>query len=196
MNRLGAMVGAAALALLCWRGPAMATSMLFQDVATLTQSSDAVVHGKVLKTASRWTSDGKKIVTDITVQVSDVLKGSAGKTVVVMQPGGEVGNIGQKVSGLASFSEGEEVVLFLEHQGAERYRLSGMAQGKFRVERSSDKTTAFAVPESVGDSAVIDPVTGGPTQEQNRPMELAALKAKIRAAAKASPNASPRGKAP
>jgi hypothetical protein len=195
MRRYSVAVGVA-LAVFLSRGQARATSMLYQDVASLTQSSDAVVHGTVTKTESRWSGDHKRIVTDVWVDVSEFLKGKGNKTVVVQQPGGEVDGIGQRVSGLASFAEGEEVVLFLERQGAERYRLAGMAQGKFRVERSSDKTMTFVVPESIGDAALIDPQTREPAQADNKPMELSALRAKVRAAAKLKPVETQRGKSP
>ncbi len=187
MSRYGLAVGAAALAFFVAPGQARATSMLYQDLSALTQSSDAVVHGTVKKTESRWSGDHQRIVTEVSIDVSEFIKGRGAKTVVVLQPGGEVGGIGQKISGLASFAEGEEVVLFLERQGAQKYRVAGMAQGKYRVERSSDKTAAFAVPESTGDAMVIDPQTREPVQVDRQPMDLAALKAKVRVAAKASP---------
>ena len=66
----------------------------------------------------------------------------------------------QVVSGLARFSEGEEVVLFLERQGSSRFQVTGLSQGKFRVERSTDGRDAFAVPER-GD-AVLAPAPGRP----------------------------------
>ncbi len=195
MSRYSLAVGAAALALLFTRGQAMATSMLYQDLAALTESSDAVVHGTVTKSESRWTGDHKRIVTDVWIDVAEFFKGSGGRTVIVQQPGGEMDGIGQKVSGLASFSTGEEVVLFLERQGSEKYRVAGMAQGKFRVERSSDGKATYVVPDGAGEAMLIDPQTGTQVQGDSQPMELAKLRAKVRAA-KARINEPQRGKAP
>ena len=169
------------------RQKALATSMLHQDIASLTQSSDAVVRGKVKATQSRWSADHKRIITEVTIEVAEFFKGAGSSTLVVRQPGGEIDGIGQKVSGLASFSEGEEVVLFLERLEADKYRVNGMAQGKYRVERSSDKKAVFVVPESAEEALVIDPQTHAPVESDRRPMELASLKAKIRAAAKSHP---------
>ena len=166
---------------------ALATSMLHQNIDSLTQSSDAVVRGKVRATQSRWSADHKRIITDVTIDVAEFFKGGGSSTLVVQQPGGEIDGIGQKVSGLASFSEGEEVVLFLEHLERDKYRVAGMAQGKYRVERSSDKKAVFVVPESAEEALVIDPQTHAPVESDRRPMELASLKAKIRAAAKSHP---------
>lgn len=172
--------------------PAMATSMVAQDLTALTRASDAVVHGKVKNVESHWTGDHKQIVTDVQIDVSEFIKGKGAKTLVVQQPGGEVGDIGQKVSGLASFSPGEEVVVFLERQAEDRYRVSGMAQGKFRVERSSDQKASFAIPDSVGDAKLIDSTTGMATATESKPMELEALRAKVKAAAAKGKGSHPR----
>ena len=166
---------------------ALATSMLHQDIASLTQSSDAVVRGKVKATQSRWSADHKRIITEVTIEVAEFFKGAGSSTLVVRQPGGEIDGIGQKVSGLASFAEGEEVVLFLERVETGKYRVNGMAQGKYRVERSSDKRAVFVVPESTEEAQVIDPQTHAPVESDRQPMELASLKAKVRAAANAHP---------
>jgi hypothetical protein len=166
---------------------ALATSMLHQDIASLTQSSDAVVRGKVKATQSRWSADHKRIITEVTIDVAEFFKGGGSSTLVVRQPGGEIDGIGQKVSGLASFSEGEEVVLFLERLETDKYRVNGMAQGKYRVERSSDKRAVFVVPESTEEAQVIDTQTHAPVESDRQPMELALLKAKVRAAANAHP---------
>ncbi len=176
---------AAAFGCLLSQGHALATSMLQQDIASLTQSSDAVIRGTVKSSQSRWTADHKRIITEVTIEVAEFFKGQGTRTLVVQQPGGEVDGIGQKVSGLASFTQGEEVVLFLERLGAEKYRVAGMAQGKYRVERSSDKSATFAVPESTEEAVLIDPQTNAAVEQVGKPMELAALKAKVRAAKKA-----------
>ncbi len=178
---------AASVVYLVLHQQALATSMLHQSIDSLTQSSDAVVRGKVKATQSRWSADHKRIITEVTIEVAEFFKGGGSPTLVVRQPGGEIDGIGQKVSGLASFSEGEEVVLFLERVETDKYRVAGMAQGKYRVERSSDKRAVFAVPESTEEALVIDPLTHAPVESDRQPMELASLRAKIRAAAKAHP---------
>jgi hypothetical protein len=177
----------AVLPLVLWVATAAATSMLSQDVRALTEASDAVVHGKVKKMESRWTADNKRIVTDVWVEVTEALKGRPAKTVIVQQPGGQVGGIAQRVSGLASFSEGEEVILFLEQRGVDRFVVSGMAQGKFRVDRSSEKGPV-AVPQHPGDAQLIDPQTRQPTHFEAKPIELDALRAQVRASTKAGPS--------
>ena len=161
---------------------ASATTMLRADLPGLAQTSDAIVHGTVRRVESRWSGDGRRIVTDVEIQVTEALKGQAGSTVLVTQPGGQVGDIGQRVSGLAAFTPGEEVVVFLERRGKTAFRVSGMAQGKYQVQRTEGGKSAMAVPEPTGDVLLLDPDTGKPTDSSLRSLSLLELKAAIRTA--------------
>ncbi|MHA7632363.1 hypothetical protein [Corallococcus sp. M7] len=163
--------------------PVGATTMLRTDLPQMAQTSDAVVQGVVRRVQSRWSGDKRRIVTDVEIQVTEALKGQTGGTVIVTQPGGRVGDIGQVVGGLASFSEGEEVVVFLEKRGASAFQLSGMAQGKYQVKRTGPG--AMAVPASTGDAVLIDPKTRQETESNAKTVTLEELKASVRAAVQA-----------
>ncbi|RKH20000.1 hypothetical protein D7Y13_30410 [Corallococcus praedator] len=165
--------------------PAGATTMLRADLPQMAQASDAVVQGVVRRVQSRWSGDNRRIVTDVEIEVTESLKGTPAGTVLVTQPGGRVGDIGQVVSGLATFSEGEEVVVFLEKKGASAFQLAGMAQGKYQVQRSGSEPRAMAVPASTGDAVLIDPQTRQETVSNAKPVTLAQLKSSIRAALQA-----------
>ncbi len=158
---------------------ALATQVIGLDVEGLTRGSDAIVVGKVVRSHSRWTSDQRLIVTEVEVEIAESLKGAAGKSVVILQPGGVVGEIGQRVSGLARFQLGDEVLVFLERQGRRTFLVTGLAQGKFRIERSSDGQEAYAVPDDVAGAALVDPLTHAPMRSPLQPMRLSALKARI-----------------
>ncbi len=160
--------------------PVWATTMLALDLAALTRSSDAVVHGRVARVESRWTGDKLRIVTDAEIEVIDAVKGEVGKTVRLVSPGGVVGDIGQKVHGSPNFTRGEEVVVFLEARPGGTFLVTGMSQGKFRVERSSDGRAAFAVPESDVDAMLVDPLTGQPVPRRTQAMKLDELKNRVR----------------
>lgn len=160
--------------------PAAATTMLRIDLPELAQTADTVVHGTVRRMESRWSGDRRRIVTDVEIEVTETLKGQAGSTVLVVQPGGRVGDIGQLVQGLASFTEGEEVVVFLERRGTSAFRVTGMAQGKYQVRRSADDRSVLAVPENTGDSLILDPATRQPTASAQRTLTLDELKAAIK----------------
>jgi hypothetical protein len=162
--------------------PARATTVLQADLPELAQAADAVVHGTVRRMESRWSGDGRRIVTDVEIQVTESLKGQPGATVLVTQPGGHVGDVGQVVHGLATFKQGEEVVLFLERRGPRAFRVAGMTQGKYQVQRSADGTQVLAVPESSGETLLLDPDTRQPTASTHRTLSLPELKAAIRTA--------------
>jgi hypothetical protein len=182
--------------------PAAATTLMRMDVAALSQASDVVVRGSVVRKSSRWTGSGTRIITEVDVAVAETLRGTAPeKTVRVVQPGGEVGDVGQRVEGLASFQQGEEVVVFLERHWAAAFRVTGLAQGKYRVERSADGHTALAVPDSVGDAVLLDPATGEPVTQQQadsarRSLPLEELRRQVRAApaSQGAPDAQQQGK--
>jgi hypothetical protein len=167
-----------------WSLALLATTLLRLDAAALVNGSDLVVRGTVTRVDSHWTGDHRRIITDVTLNVTETLKGSAGQTVLIEQPGGVVGNIGQRVDGTAPFSVGEEVVVFLEKRPAERYLVTGMAQGKYRIERSSDGKAAFAVPEAIGEATVVDPQTREPVTVRSQALKLEELRTLVRTATK------------
>lgn len=162
--------------------PAAATTMLRIDLPELSQTANTVVHGTVRRVESRWSGDRRRIVTDVEIEVTEALKGQVGSTVLLIQPGGTVGDIGQTVHGLATFTPGEEVVVFLDRHGSRSFRVTGMAQGKYQVRRSADGRSALAVPEGTGDALLLDPDTRKPTSSTQRALSLEELKAAIRAA--------------
>ena len=121
----------------------------------LVKRSEYIIQGVVTHVESKWSSDGKTIVTLTQIEPSDFLKGSLSqKTIIVETPGGEVGDIGLRVSDSATFVEGEEVVLFLksakssdssvradeaeaiEKSGVEPFvsQIVGGAQGKYIID--------------------------------------------------------------
>lgn len=163
--------------------PAGATTQLAVDLSGLARGADAVIHGVVRRVESRWSGDKMRIVTDVEIQVTESLKGQPGGTVLVVQPGGRVGDVGQVVHGLAAFAPGEEVVVFLEKRGPRAFRVASMAQGKYQVKRDGDGKTALAVPEP-SEALLLDPVTRKPGASALRPMTLPELKAAVRAALK------------
>lgn len=158
--------------------PAFATTMLKQELPELTKDSDAVVRGKVTRVESHWTADHRRIVTEIDVAVAETLKGAPGEKVTIVQPGGVVGDIGQRVDGMAQFKEGEECVLFLEKRGPS-YSVVGMSQGKLNVARSSDGTAVFAVPSKV-DAVLVDPSTRTEVPSRTQSVTLDSLRTTVR----------------
>jgi hypothetical protein len=118
----------------------------------------------------------------VEIEVTETLKGQTGSTVLLVQPGGQVGDIGQMVHGLPSFTPGEEVVVFLDRHGADAFRVTAMAQGKYQVRHAADSRSVLAVPENTGEALLLDPTTRQPTASAQRTLTLEELKAAIRTA--------------
>ncbi|MFL5319368.1 MAG: hypothetical protein ACJ790_06905 [Myxococcaceae bacterium] len=166
-------------ALLFLSAPSFATTMLKQQLPELSAAADVVVRAKVTSVQSRWTDDHRRIVTDIQLEVLEAMKGSPAGTVTVVQPGGVVGDIGQRVDGVAEFKEGEECVVFLERRGQKVFAVVGMAQGKLNIERSSDGKAVFAVPSHV-EATVLDPQTRVEVPASSSPMSLDVVRSTVR----------------
>ena len=162
--------------------PAAATTMLRIELPELSQKADTIVHGTVRRMESRWSGDRRRIITDVEIEVTETLKGQAGSTVLLVQPGGRVGDIGQMVHGLPTFTPGEEVVVFLDRHGADAFRVTAMAQGKYQVRRAADSRSGLAVPENTGEALLLDPTTRKPTTSTQQALTLDELKSTIRTA--------------
>lgn len=94
-------------------------------------------------TVVRATVQGSKVIqaadhsiwTVTTFAVTERLKGAGTARVTVKQPGGEIGGRGQSVSGTTVFTEGDDVVLFLEPSNEKNvFILQGLAAGKVSLE--------------------------------------------------------------
>jgi hypothetical protein len=97
--------------------------------------SAAIVTGRVAAVATATDAQGG-IYTYVTIDVSEVLKGSiAGAQIVLKQAGGIVGDLGLSVSGQATFSAGEEVLVFAEVRPRDStLYTTALWQGKWTLE--------------------------------------------------------------
>lgn len=91
-----------------------ATVVLALSMEELTSRAPLVVHATVHRSDAAWDEAHARIWTWTELVVKDTLKGTPSATVLVKQPGGTVGGGTLGVSGVATFTPGEEVVLFLE----------------------------------------------------------------------------------
>jgi hypothetical protein len=114
----------------------------------LTDFSAAIVIGRVAGVSTAADAGGG-IYTYVTIDVSDVLKGSiSGPRIVLKQAGGIVGDLGLSVSGQATFSEGEEVLVFAEVRPRDStLYTTALWQGKWALEFDAVTATRVAVQE-------------------------------------------------
>jgi hypothetical protein len=106
------------------------------DVGSLTAASDVVVHARVLRRTAAWGAGGEKsgqIFTRVVLEPVETWKGELSRELAVLVPGGTVGDLDQLVQGVASFRDGEEVVVFLQRRAHGVYSVSRWALGKFSV---------------------------------------------------------------
>jgi hypothetical protein len=100
-----------------------------QDLATRSQS---IVQGIVRGSRSYWGPNGKLILTNTTIEVTESLKGQSPRTVEVTTVGGRIGDTILHVAGMPSFAPGESTIVFVEKSNGYNTVL-GMEQGKFTV---------------------------------------------------------------
>jgi hypothetical protein len=100
----------------------------------LAKKAEVVVLGKVTDVRSEWNSERTRIITKVSLDVDQYLKGeTAGRTMVITHPGGEVGGVGELYSHTPSFAKGEEVFLFVKKDSKNNLSIAGGKEGKFKV---------------------------------------------------------------
>jgi len=112
--------------------------MIGLSIEDLTRASQTVIIGEVEDVKSQWNEDGSSIVTRATVLVSEAVKGKVRDSrVTVEYKGGEVGDVGMRVSDTPSLRKGENVILFLKPDKETRAGLIrsivGRAQGMYSI---------------------------------------------------------------
>lgn len=148
------------------------------SVEELTKVSTSVVHGHTTKIESYWTKDKRYIMTDITIRVEGVLKGSTPSETVVTIPGGRVGSTLYEVSDMPIFVEGEEIVVFFWDHPSGTTTVTGGVNGKLPIYR--DIATGRKV--VLGSSELFKSEAAGKV-DQNAPranLSLEEFKARIR----------------
>ena len=105
----------------------------------LTDRAASIVVSTVTGRRPEWiTSDGSQlIVTHVTLQVEQVLKGSPPRSVTIDVLGGTIGDRTLTVSHVPEFRVGDRDVLFLHGVPRSVSPLVGSDQGRFRVLRES-----------------------------------------------------------
>jgi hypothetical protein len=145
---------------------------------SLVDHATSIVEGRVTSLRSRWTDDHSSIVTEVRLDVVDVLLGET-NSAVFFHEGGAVGGVEQRVSDMPRFEAGQHVLVFLRPPTDRESRrdrivpnkgkmpvLMSAAQGVWRIDRGRAVKDGFTV---AGDDSVID-----------RNLDLQALKMKVR----------------
>jgi hypothetical protein len=109
-----------------------ATTVERLGLEDLVKKARTIVVGKVTGSRTYWSADRKFILTDFTIDIGESLKGQNARRIAVTTVGGKIGDLELHVSGMPSFQQGEDAVLFIEQSGAYQ-TVVGLGQGKFTV---------------------------------------------------------------
>lgn len=164
---------ASVLALTALVTPASAQT-LEEAAASLGAASPLVVAGRVTALEARWDGPANAIYTYVTLNVTDRLKGELAEAqVVIKQLGGIVGNIGLRVDEQATYTVGEDVLVFLAVRPRDGTLYpAGFQLGKWRVLIDLSTGRPRAVPSVARPSDLAGPATADATPG----LDLAALR--------------------
>ncbi|GMU95152.1 MULTISPECIES: hypothetical protein [Ignavibacterium] len=131
-------------------GEPIYSQVIPSELRTKVENSDIIVTGKVIEQASQWNNDKTRIYTFVRIRVDELLKGSEYKNeITIKHPGGEIGSIGEVYSHIPSFSDNEEVLVFLKKSASDgSLRVYGGDEGKFSFyddPNTNDKLTSNKV---------------------------------------------------
>lgn len=169
----------ALLSLACLQPPAHATTLMRMGLHELTTSNQTIVLGEVIGSHSYWNRSGTFILTDVRVQVLEVLKGDVGKKeeIEITLMGGTVGDLTTLILAGAELAPEASYVLFLDEAdlpGAESVlTVRDHSQGVFEVTASpaqelhaaSQASEQHLVPDDSGESLAPGGSAGLPLDE-------------------------------
>jgi len=135
---------------------ARATTLKRMNMDELTHAAQVVARVQCKATEVRW--DHGEVFTFATFEVSETLKGSAPREIIVRLLGGQLGHLKSTVDGVPRFAPGEEVYLFLEPTAAGDLSVTSWVQGTFRVRRDPN-TAKETVTQDTGAVSLYDPST-------------------------------------
>jgi hypothetical protein len=109
-----------------------ATTVERLTLEDLAKRSLSVVQGVVRSSRSYWSPDGKLILTNTTIEVTEAIKGQSARIVEVTTVGGRIGDRVLHVGGMPAFAPGENTIVFVERSSG-YLTVLGLGQGKFTV---------------------------------------------------------------
>jgi hypothetical protein len=106
------------------------------DIGAQARGASRIVVGQVLDVQSRFSSNrfgDQLIVSDLIVDVLEIMKGSAQSRISVALEGGTVGDLTLKVSDLPALKAGERAVFFLDGDAGTPFLPHGRGRGIFKL---------------------------------------------------------------
>jgi len=165
---------------------AQATTVIAPTFDELVREAELIFQGTVTNVESQWTGEGgqRHIVSYITIQVEDALKGTPGASYTIRMLGGTVGDETMEVSDSPKFKVGDREILFVENNGRQFIPLVGIMYGRYRVQKD-EQTGADVVLNNqgkpVGDLAQLGKNDLHAPATSTASLDLATFKSAIRA---------------
>lgn len=116
--------------------PLRATIVVPLTLDEMVAAAETIVVGMVVGQRADWRTDasGRRIVTEVTIQVEGVLKGASAGRVTIEFLGGRIAGEVMRVDGMPEFAVGDRDILFLARERTAISPVVGFNQGRFRVE--------------------------------------------------------------
>ncbi|MDQ6911777.1 MAG: hypothetical protein M3119_02405 [Verrucomicrobiota bacterium] len=115
---------------------ARGTTVVPPSFDELVGQAEVIFQGTVSDVKSQWTGEGaeRHIVTYVTLQIEEAIKGDPGATYTMRMLGGTVDGTTMEVSDVPKFKVGDRDILFVEHNGTQFVPLVGIMHGRFHVQ--------------------------------------------------------------
>ena len=113
-----------------------ASDTVLPGIQELVTRSDVIFSGVCLSSTGRWDDVSRIIVTDAVFRVDRYIKGSGPREVRVTSPGGVLPerNHSMAVTGMAEYTPGEEVLMFVTQSARSGLEVYGMGRGKLTIQ--------------------------------------------------------------
>lgn len=167
---------------------ASATTVIPPTFDELVGRAEFIFEGTVKDVRAQWVGEGSQrhIMTYVTFDVAENVKGQASKSYTLQMLGGTVGDMTMEVTDTPKFAVGDREILFVENNGRQFVPLVGIMYGRFHIARdaqtgneilSDDHGDAIRDVATLGRESSADTAKPMFTEE---PMTTAAFKAAIR----------------
>jgi hypothetical protein len=116
-----------------------ATTVIPPTFDQLVRDAELIFEGTVTGVRSEWAGQGaeRNIVSYVTFNIEDAIKGAPGKTYTIRMLGGTIDGETAEVADAPRFKIGDRDILFVEHNGNQFVPLVGIMQGRFHVQKDA-----------------------------------------------------------
>jgi hypothetical protein len=163
-----------AIACLALTATTRATTVNPPEFPELVNQSDYIVRAVVKSVVSEYAQPGsRKIITNVELEVKEVIAGKPPEPLVLRVMGGKVGDREMILEGAPKFTAGDEGVYFVQGNGRQIYPLVAMMHGVYPIKREASGREFVSRSNQVpleNTSEVVLPMTTGGAAELQRQM--------------------------